>query len=71
MVVREQAPDPLHHQSNVHNFSVDNTKTTLVLRLANLIPIHSMLFAFVSNSFPKESTPMFIEAISRPICEQE
>jgi hypothetical protein len=66
-IIPEQPPDPLDKKSNVHDPGVGDAQTTLVLRLAHLLPAYPVLFTFFPGTFPEEPTPMLVEASMSPI----
>jgi hypothetical protein len=55
MSIIKQPPDPFNQEGDVHDSGIHDPKATLVLRLADLLPIHPVLLAFLTSAFPKKT----------------
>jgi hypothetical protein len=52
-----QLPNPFEHQSDVHEFGVEDSQSSKRFGFTNRSPIHHVVLAFVAHSFPKEASP--------------
>jgi hypothetical protein len=70
-IIRKQPPNPLDKECNVHDPGIGDAQATLVLRLANLLPIHPMLLTFFPGTLPEEPASVFVKTSMSPIRQQE
>jgi hypothetical protein len=61
-IIPEQPPNPLDKKSNVHDPGVGDAQTTLVLRLAHLLPVYPVLLTLFPGTFPEKPTSMLVKA---------
>jgi hypothetical protein len=62
-----QFPNPFEHQSDVHEFGVEDTQSSERFRLTHRSPIYHVILAFVAHSFPKEAAARFVHGLMSAI----
>jgi hypothetical protein len=70
-IIPKQPPNPLDKECNVHDPGIGDAQATLVLRLANLLPVHPMLLMFFPDALLEEPAPMLVKTSMSPIRQQE
>jgi hypothetical protein len=66
-IIPKQPPNPLDKEGNVHDPGIGDAQTTLVLRLANVLPLHPMLLTFVPRTFQEKPAPVLVKTSMSPI----
>jgi hypothetical protein len=62
-----QPLDPFNQEGYIRDSSICDPKATLVLRLADLLPVHLMLLALVASAFPEKPTSMLVKPCMSPV----